>query len=80
MPRGSPVALWCTETLNRGLENTIITQTIVVSLLDENGLPLKSWSFFNAWPVKWAVSDFNSMNNEIAIETLEFAYSYFEVI
>jgi len=76
--KNSALAKWCLDTLGNGLEETIETKNIIVNLLDENGTPLKSWSFVNAWPVKWAVSDFNSMNNEIAIETLEFAYSYFE--
>lgn len=76
----SGVAQWCFDTLEDGLEEGIDTKTIVVNLLDESGLPLKSWVFVDAWPVKWAVSDLNSMNNEIAIETLEFAYSYFKVI
>ncbi|WP_340065872.1 phage tail protein [Ascidiimonas aurantiaca] len=79
VPKNSDVARWCIDTLEGGLEETIETKNIIVSLLDENNSPLKSWSFVNAWPVKWAISDFNSMNNEIAIETLEFAYSYFQI-
>lgn len=79
VPKDSSVATWCMDTLTGGLEETIETKNIVVKLLDENGNPLKSWSFSNAWPVKWSISDFNSMNNEIAIETLEFAYSSFEL-
>lgn len=78
--KNSAVIKWCSDTLNGGLEETIETKNIVVHLLNEEGSPLKSWSFVNAWPVKWSVSDFNSMNNEIAIETLEFAYSYFKVM
>ena len=80
VPKGSDVATWCTNTLSGGLEEAIETKTIVVKLLDETGAPLKSWSFANAWPVKWAIADFNSMNNDIAIETLEFSYSYFEAV
>tara|TARA_Y100000782_G_scaffold115414_1_gene158054 strand:+ start:5794 stop:6243 length:450 start_codon:yes stop_codon:yes gene_type:complete len=79
IPKNSAVAQWCMDTLLGGLEETIETKNIVVNLLNEDGKPLQSWSFANAWPVKWAVSDLNSMNNEIAIETLEFAYSYFEI-
>jgi phage tail-like protein len=76
--KNSALAKWCLDTLGNGLEETIETKNIIVNLMGENGKPLKSWSFVNAWPVKWVASDFNSMNNEIAIETLEFAYSYFE--
>ncbi len=69
---------WCQTTLQGSLAETIQPKNIIVDLLDENGDPLKSWSFVNAWPVKWSVSDLHSMNNEIVIENLEFSYSYFE--
>ena len=79
VPSDSEVAKWCVDTITGGLAEVITTKNIIVSLLDEKGSPLKSWSFVNAWPVKWEVSEFNSMNNEIVIETLEFAFSYFEL-
>ncbi len=78
--KDSELIAWCLKTLNGKLEDAIETKNIVVKLLDENGSPLKSWSFINAWPVKWAASDLNSMNNELLIENLELTYSYFEVI
>jgi phage tail-like protein len=77
MPQNSEIAKWCIETLSGNMSTTMETKTIIVSLLNEKGSPLKSWNFINAWPVKWAVSDLNSMSSEIIIETLEFAYSYF---
>ena len=77
VPKNSEVITWCKNTLEGGLSEVIETKTIIVSLLNENGDPLNSWSFMNAWPVKWAASDLNSMNNEVLIETLEFAYSSF---
>lgn len=84
--KNSEVAKWCLDPVGGislgpvSLTETITTKNIVVKLLNEQGTPLKSWSFVNAWPVKWSISDFNSMNNEIAIESLEFAYSYFKVL
>ena len=80
VPKDSALISWCTDTFGSGLESYIKTKNVVVSLLDENGNPLKSWSFVNAWPVKWSAADLNSMNNEVLIETLEFSYSYFEVV
>ncbi|HWZ22414.1 MAG TPA: phage tail protein [Cytophagaceae bacterium] len=74
----SDLVTWCTNSIGGGLSDTILPKTIVVSLLDENGNPLKSWNIANAWPVKWETSSFNSMNNEVAIETLEFSFSYFQ--
>lgn len=78
VPKDSELAQWCMDTLTGNLEDTLETKMITVHLLEASRKPLKSWSFNNAWPVKWSVSDLNSMNNEIAIETLEFAYSNFQ--
>ena len=78
--KDSALVAWCQDTFNEVLLDHISTKTIVITLLNESGLPLKTWKFVNAWPVKWAVSNPNSMNNEIVIETMEFAYSYFEVV
>jgi len=86
VPKNSAVSKWCLDPMGGlslgpiSLTETITTKTIIVHLLNEEGSPLKSWSFVNAWPVKWSISDFNSMNNEVAIESLEFAYSYFKLI
>ncbi len=80
VPKDSEVVQWCLDTFGSGLSSGIQPKTITVSLLDEEANPLNTWSFSNAWPVKWSVSDLNSMNNEIVIETLEFAYSYFEKV
>ena len=78
VPKDSGVVKWCRTTLGGGLADFIEAKNIIVSLLDGAHEPISTWSFFNAWPVKWSISDLNSMNNEIVIETLEFAYSYFE--
>jgi phage tail-like protein len=48
--------------------------------LNEKGQLTISWAFINAYPVKWSVSELNAMENSIAMETLEFAYSYFQKV
>lgn len=75
--KDSEVIVWCKNTLEGGLSDVIETKNIVVQLLNEHGKALNSWSFINAWPVKLATSSLDSINNEILIETLEFAYSSF---
>jgi len=77
VPKGSDLIVWCMKTFGGGLSDFVETKNIIVNLLDETGTAINSWSFVNAWPVKWSASDLHSMNNEIVIETLEFAYSYF---
>jgi phage tail-like protein len=76
----SPFFQWCSATLQGNLVLPIIPSGILVVLLDQNGAPLKTWSVVNAWPVKWSVSDFNAMDGQVVIETLELAYQYFYVI
>lgn len=85
LAKNSTIAKWCIDpTKSVGIFplnlESIETKTIIVKLLNEKGVPLKSWSFVNAWPVKYSISDFNSINNEIAIESLEFSYSYFTLL
>ena len=71
----SPLVVWCKKVLE-DYEIPITTRTIQVRLLDYDVQPVRQWNFYNAYPVKWSVGDFESKKNEIAIETIEFAYTY----
>lgn len=70
---------WVKDTLDDGLANSIQTKDIKVQLLDENGDISMAWSFISAYPVKWSASDLKSQDSEVFIETLEFAYQYFDI-
>ena len=52
---------------------------IVITLLNEEHQPLKTWNIYNAWPRKWSVSDFNAQENSIVVETMDLSYSYFRI-
>lgn len=54
--------------------NTIKRLTVNVKLLDESGKVTMNWALNNAWPTKITGSDLKSDNNEVAIETIEFAH------
>jgi phage tail-like protein len=71
---------WCENAIMGAVVDGVHTETVTVKLLDEAGQPLKTWSFYNAWPVKWELSPFDSEKNEVIMESLEFAYSYFKSI
>jgi len=73
----SELADWCTLVLESDLGVALVTKDIDVSLLDTGGSPLITWNVKDAWPVKWNVDGFKAMENKIALESLEFAYSYF---
>jgi phage tail-like protein len=70
---------WCKKTMQRGRGTRITLRTMVVALLNSAGADLTTWTLFNAYPVRWSVSPFNSMENSIVVETLEFAYEWFTV-
>lgn len=53
--------------------------TITVNLMNEKSEPLRSWNVVEAIPKKWLVSDFNSSENGIVIETMELSYRYFTI-
>lgn len=53
---------------------------LIISLLNENHTPLKTWNIKHALPVKWSVSDFNAEENSIVIESLELSMHYFDLI
>lgn len=73
----SDVMKWCKD----AVENFKFKPTsLIVKLLNEKHEPLLSWSFVNAYPVKWSVSDFNAEENKLVIETLELTYNYFKVM
>ena len=50
------------------------TKTVIVSIVDYDDNPVKTWNIIKAYPVKLAVTDLSSSKNEIVIETLELAY------
>lgn len=78
MSSNSDLATWCAATLAADFSTPIRPRNVLLSLLNEAGTPLTSWSFREVWPVKWSLSDFKSQENALAIETLEFAFSSFQ--
>lgn len=48
--------------------------TVLVNLLDNTRIPIASWLFINAYPVKWSISDLDANQNTVVIETMELAY------
>ncbi|HJW29683.1 MAG TPA: phage tail protein, partial [Saprospiraceae bacterium] len=51
---------------------------ITITLMDEADQPVAIWNVVQAYPLKWTTSDFKANDNAIVVETLEFAYQYFE--
>jgi len=51
-------------------------KTVLVSILNELHLPVRSWYFVDAYPVKLSVKDLDAQRDELVIETLELTYKY----
>jgi phage tail-like protein len=58
---------------------TAATRQITVVMYNEGTLPLMTWTFRNAYPVKWSGPQFKTDNNTVAIEEIEFVHHGFDV-
>jgi len=53
---------------------------VLVTAFSEIGIPVGAWLYMKAYPVKWSVSDLDAQSNSVAIDTMELAYSRFQII
>jgi phage tail-like protein len=60
-------------------ERSFSPTDISITLLNDHAEPLRTWNVTGAVPKKWLVSDFNSTENSLVIETMELAYRYFTI-
>lgn len=73
----SGISSWVTN----AVENYNYQPTnIMISLLDEEHLPVSTWYVVNALPVKWEISGFNAEDGKLAIESLTLTYDYFKTL
>ena len=71
----SGLSMWC----NQALEDFIFyPANLVVSLLNENGNPIKVWYVSHAIPVSYEFSDLNAEENKIVIETITLRYNFYK--
>lgn len=73
--KDSVLISWCKEAIENLNINPV---TIWVSILNEKHESMHTFSFINAWPKKWEVSDLNAQNSEILVETIDICYQYFK--
>lgn len=70
----SELSDWVNNTMRGGVDEVITTCDITLKLLDSLGNPQCAWYIKGAYPVKWDIAGFDSRKNDIALETIEFAY------
>ncbi len=67
------------------LETQILTQKkipipVIVTTLDALQLPIYSWFFINAYPIKWETSGFDAEKSGLLIEKITFKYLYYKQV
>lgn len=72
----SPLVMWCRSVFEGEFIVPIRPQSLMVQLLDEMHIPIRIWTFANAYPVKWEIESFGSTKNEVAIEKIVLSYTY----
>jgi phage tail-like protein len=74
--QASALADWASQTVGSTLGTPIQTQMINIFLLGPAGQALVTWTFMNAWPVKWEVGALDATNSSsVLTQTLEIAYT-----
>ncbi|WP_312078167.1 phage tail protein [Chryseobacterium sp.] len=73
----SGISMWCSQ----AIEDFVFSPAnIVVSLLNENGNPVKAWYVSHAIPLSYEVGEFNAEESKIVIETMTLKYNFFKEI
>ena len=77
--KGSGLTKWCKKRFDESLNlsGRVGVKDITVHLNNEKGDPIFTWTFHRAYPVKWSIGGFNSQENAVSVETIEFAFSHF---
>ena len=72
----SPLLVWCRSVLEGDFAAPIVPMVMTVFLLNQYNIPVRVWTFDNAYPVNWEVEAFGSDKNEVAIEKIVLSYNY----
>lgn len=73
----SGLALWC----SMALENFVFNPAnLIVTLLNEKGVPIKVWYVSHAIPLSYEFSEFNAEENKAVIEIITLKYNFFKEI
>ncbi len=75
-PKDSPFLMWCKKILESDFSTPLELKDVYVMLLNDEGQALMHWHIRNAYPVSWEIGAFNSTKNEVAVETVELAYTF----
>ena len=72
---GSGILHWARQAIE---QYTFSPTNLMISLLNEQHLPLYNWYVVKAVPRQISISGMNAMNNEIIVESFTLKYQYFK--
>ena len=72
---GSGVLQWARQAME---QFKFKPTNLMISLLDDDHLPIYNWYVVNAIPKRLEISGINAASNEILVETLALNYQYFK--
>lgn len=61
-------------------EMKFLPTDVMVSVLNETFIPIKTWLFSKAFPVSWSISGISATNNDVLIEQIELNYARFTTL
>ncbi len=68
------------EFINTFTRHQFIPSSVLVVLLGDAGMPLASWVFEKAYPVKWSFSDLEAQDSKVFVDSMELAYTRYQTI
>jgi phage tail-like protein len=60
-------------------ERLFVPTEVSVILMNEAGAPLRTWKVAHAIPKKWSISDLNSGESAVVVESMELCYRFFTI-
>lgn len=73
----SGITAWCVDAIdNFNYQPT----NLLISLLNQDHLPVSSWFVANAIPIKYDIAGLNAEQNQIVIESITLRYEYFKTL
>ena len=53
---------------------------VMITLFNENTIPIAAWLCIKAYPVKWSTSDLDASEGNLVIDTFELAYTRLQIL
>ncbi len=69
---------WIEKCITTDYSNPLELKNIDVQLLNSSGQPMVTWTFVDARPVKYLISELDAQKNDVLVETIEFTYTFFK--